>query len=103
LLVLMSLDHSFSRGLTICTVIQPEQMVLPGAIDLGCNKQYGQFVKGFARVAYIMNPPYKYLAKYKADESQAKRNRVSIWSRTGFVTDWGFSGCVPKRNESLNC
>ena len=51
--------------------------------------------EGFARVAYIMNPPYKYLSQYKLDESHAKRNKVNIWSRTGFVTNWGFSGCVP--------
>lgn len=29
--------------------------------------------EGFARVAYIMNPPYKYLPQYWADESLAKR------------------------------
>jgi micrococcal nuclease len=51
--------------------------------------------EGFARVAYIINPPYKYLSQYKVDESYAKRNRVNIWSRTGFVTSWGFSGCIP--------
>jgi micrococcal nuclease len=51
--------------------------------------------EGYARVAYIMNPPYKYLPQYKADESLAKRNKLNIWSRTGFVTNWGFRGCVP--------
>lgn len=51
--------------------------------------------EGFARVAYIMNPPYKYLTQYLTDESLAKSKRMYIWSRTGFVTNWGFSGCVP--------
>jgi micrococcal nuclease len=51
--------------------------------------------EGYARVAYVMNPPYKYLPRYKADESLAKRNKLNIWSRTGFVTNWGFRGCVP--------
>ena len=50
--------------------------------------------EGYARVAYVMNPPYKYLPQYKADESLAKRNKLNIWSRTGFVTNWGFRGCV---------
>lgn len=51
--------------------------------------------EGLARVGYIMNPPYKYLALYRDDESLAKRNKVNIWSRTNFVTKWGFSGCLP--------
>jgi micrococcal nuclease len=51
--------------------------------------------EGFARVAYIMNPPYKYLTQYRTDERLAKRNGVNIWSRTSFVTNWGYRGCVP--------
>ncbi|QIZ09241.1 thermonuclease family protein [Priestia megaterium] len=51
--------------------------------------------EGFARVAYIMNPPYKYLPQYRTDESLAKRSGVNIWSQTGFVTNWGYRGCVP--------
>jgi hypothetical protein len=38
---------------------------------------------------------HKYLTHYRTDESLAKRNKVNIWSRTGFVTNWGFSGCLP--------
>ncbi|SDN63765.1 micrococcal nuclease [Bacillus sp. OK048] len=50
--------------------------------------------EGYARVAYIMDPPYKFLNQYKEDESLAKRSQVNIWSRTGYVTNRGFVGCV---------
>ncbi|SDN63351.1 thermonuclease family protein [Bacillus sp. OK048] len=50
--------------------------------------------EGYARVAYIMNPPYKFLNQYKEDESLAKRSQVNIWSRTGYVTNRGFVGCI---------
>jgi micrococcal nuclease len=49
--------------------------------------------EGYARVAYIMNPPYKYLETFREDEGLAKREKVNIWSRWNFVTDWGFNGC----------
>lgn len=49
---------------------------------------------GSARVAYIMNPPYRYLDLYRDDESLARREKLNIWSRPNFVTKWGFSGCV---------
>jgi len=51
--------------------------------------------EGFARVAYIMNPPYQYLALYRDDERLAKRSKLNIWSRLNFVTRWGFNGCLP--------
>ncbi|MCM2532348.1 thermonuclease family protein [Neobacillus pocheonensis] len=51
--------------------------------------------EGFARVAYIMNPPYKFLLQYREVESLAKRNRVNIWNRTDYVTNRGFNECVP--------
>ncbi|MEH7418640.1 thermonuclease family protein [Neobacillus drentensis] len=51
--------------------------------------------EGFARVAYIMSPPYKYLVLYRDVESLARREKLNIWSRQNFVTRWGFSGCVP--------
>jgi micrococcal nuclease len=51
--------------------------------------------EGYARVAYIMNPPYKYLEQFKEDESLAKREKVNVWSRLNFVTNWGFNGCLP--------
>jgi endonuclease YncB( thermonuclease family) len=61
----------------------------------GKSVQETLLTEGYARVAYIMNPPYKYLPQYTTDESLAKRRGVNIWSRTGFVTNWGFKGCVP--------
>ncbi|MFL6563093.1 MAG: thermonuclease family protein [Bacillus sp. (in: firmicutes)] len=51
--------------------------------------------EGYARVAYVMNPPYKYLTQYRTHERLAKRNKVNIWSLPDFVSNWGFSGCIP--------
>ena len=51
--------------------------------------------EGFARVAYVMNPPYKYLTQYRNHESLAKRKKVNIWNLPGFVSNWGFSVCIP--------
>jgi micrococcal nuclease len=50
--------------------------------------------EGYARVAYIMNPPYKYLELFRMEENLAKRNKINIWSRLNFVTNWGFNGCL---------
>jgi micrococcal nuclease len=50
--------------------------------------------EGYARVAYIMNPPYKYLDSYRKEENLAKRNSIIIWSRLNFVKSWGFNGCL---------
>jgi micrococcal nuclease len=50
---------------------------------------------GYARMAYIINPPYKYLEQFKEDENLAKRKKVNIWSKLNFVTNWGFNGCLP--------
>jgi micrococcal nuclease len=50
--------------------------------------------EGLARVAYILKPPYKYLSIYQDDETFAKRNKAMIWSKTNYVTNWGFNGCV---------
>lgn len=50
--------------------------------------------EGFARVAYILNPPYKYLDDFKAAEAKAKRNKLNIWSRPNYVTNRGFNGCA---------
>lgn len=49
---------------------------------------------GYARVAYIYKPPYKYLSKYESDENAAKSRHLNIWSDNGFVTDSGFNGCA---------
>lgn len=50
--------------------------------------------EGYARVAYIMNPPYKYLEPFRKDENSAKRDKTNIWSRQDFVKSWGFNGCL---------
>jgi micrococcal nuclease len=50
--------------------------------------------EGYARVAYIMNPPYKYLETFRKEETLAKRGKINIWSRWNFVTNWGFNGCL---------
>jgi micrococcal nuclease len=51
--------------------------------------------EGFARVAYIINPPYKFLTSYRTDENLAKGNKLNIWSRKNYVSSWGFNGCLP--------
>jgi micrococcal nuclease len=51
--------------------------------------------EGYARVAYIMNPPYKYLEQLWREESLAKMDNINIWSRLNFVTYGGFNGCSP--------
>jgi micrococcal nuclease len=50
--------------------------------------------EGYARVAYSMNPPYKYLEHFRKEENKAKRQKLNIWSRGNFVTNWGFNGCL---------
>lgn len=50
--------------------------------------------EGYARVAYIMNPPYKYLERFRKEENLAKKEKINIWSRWGFVSNWGFNGCI---------
>ncbi|MED3677091.1 MULTISPECIES: thermonuclease family protein [Bacillus] len=49
---------------------------------------------GLARVAFVVPPNTKYLKQYKKIENQAKSQNKSIWSRSGFVTDHGFNGCI---------
>jgi micrococcal nuclease len=60
----------------------------------GLSIQETLLKEGFARVAYIMDPPYKYLNQYTVDENLAKRSQVNIWSRPGYVSKRGFVGCV---------
>jgi micrococcal nuclease len=51
--------------------------------------------EGYARVTYVLNPPYKYLEIFREDERLAKSEKVNIWSRIDFVKNWGFHGCLP--------
>lgn len=50
--------------------------------------------KGLARVAFVHPPNTKYLEQYKKIEKHAKKQNKSIWSKSGFVTDHGFNGCI---------
>jgi micrococcal nuclease len=61
----------------------------------GVSVQEEVLKEGFARVAYIMNPPYKYLNLYRENESFAKSKRLNIWSQTNYVGYRGFIGCLP--------
>lgn len=51
--------------------------------------------EGYARVAYIMNPPYKYLELFREYESIAKSENINVWTRDNFIRELGFSGCIP--------
>jgi micrococcal nuclease len=59
----------------------------------GSSVQETLLKEGFARVAYIMNPPYKYLNLFRKDEGLAKRSQLNIWSQKDYVTNRGFNGC----------
>ncbi|MED4206818.1 thermonuclease family protein [Neobacillus mesonae] len=59
----------------------------------GQSVQEKLLLEGLARVAYIINPPYKYLQEYQSDERMAKEDKRMIWSRPGYVTSRGFDGC----------
>ncbi|MTW85643.1 endonuclease [Virgibacillus dakarensis] len=50
--------------------------------------------EGYARIAYIYEPPYKHLSEYQSAENTAKSNHAGIWSKSGLVSDSGFNGCA---------
>ncbi|MEJ9150671.1 thermonuclease family protein [Bacillus sp. FSL W8-0223] len=56
--------------------------------------------EGYARVAYIYDPPYKYLSTYENDEKAAQNKHLNIWSDPGYVTDKGFNGCAANQTAS---
>ncbi|MBY0149235.1 thermonuclease family protein [Neobacillus niacini] len=60
----------------------------------GVSIQETLLKEGYARVSYIMNPPYKYFETYREVENSAKREKINIWSSWGFVKKWGFNGCL---------
>lgn len=60
----------------------------------GSSVQETLLKEGYARVAYIYEPPYKYLDQYRNDENLAKNEKINIWSKPGYSTDRGFMGCV---------
>lgn len=49
--------------------------------------------EGYAKVAYVVKPPYKYLEQFREAESLAKRGEINVWSRGDFTRELGFSGC----------
>jgi micrococcal nuclease len=61
----------------------------------GTSVQETLLKEGLARVAYIIDPPYKFLRQYRSDENLAKPNSVNIWSRLANVTNRGFVGYLP--------
>ncbi|CAI6278628.1 SPbeta prophage-derived endonuclease YokF [Bacillus subtilis] len=57
--------------------------------------------EGLARVAYVYEPNTKYIDQYKKDEQEAKTEKLSIWSKNGYVTDRGFNGCVKEKTTAI--
>jgi len=50
--------------------------------------------EGYARVAYIMDPPYQYLNLFRTDENLARKSKLRIWGTKDYVSYKGFIGCV---------
>ncbi|MCM3250436.1 MULTISPECIES: thermonuclease family protein [Bacillus] len=57
--------------------------------------------EGLARVAYVYEPNTKYIDQFEKDEQQAKTEKLSIWSKSGYVTDKGFNGCVKDKTTDV--
>ncbi|AOL98005.1 Micrococcal nuclease [Bacillus subtilis] len=57
--------------------------------------------EGLARVAYVYEPNTKYIDQFKKDEQEAKTEKLSIWSKNGYVTDRGFNGCLKEKNTAV--
>ncbi|MBU8716657.1 endonuclease YokF [Bacillus subtilis] len=57
--------------------------------------------EGLARVAYVYEPNTKYIDQFKKDEQEAKSEKLSIWSKNGYVTDRGFNGCVKEKTAAV--
>ncbi|MBF8228701.1 endonuclease YokF [Bacillus subtilis] len=57
--------------------------------------------EGLARVAYVYEPNTKYIDQFKKDEQEAKSEKISIWSKNGYVTDRGFNGCVKEKAAAV--
>ncbi|MGK9266456.1 endonuclease YokF [Bacillus inaquosorum] len=57
--------------------------------------------EGLARVAFVYEPNTKYIDQFKKDEQEAKTENLSIWSKNGYVTDRGFSGCVKEKATAV--
>ncbi|WP_077736360.1 thermonuclease family protein [Bacillus sonorensis] len=57
--------------------------------------------EGLARVAYIYPPNTKYVEQYKEVEKSAQSKQLAIWSKSGYVTDKGFNGCVSAKAKTV--
>ncbi|KIN51337.1 hypothetical protein B4073_1861 [Bacillus subtilis] len=57
--------------------------------------------EGLARIAYVYEPNTKYIDQFKKDEQEAKSEKISIWSKNGYVTDRGFNGCVKEKATAV--
>ncbi|MDA1477309.1 thermonuclease family protein [Bacillus sp. CLL-7-23] len=55
--------------------------------------------EGLARVAYVYPPNTKYLDQFKEDEKNAKNKQSAIWSKSNYVTEKGFNGCVSNKSH----
>lgn len=51
--------------------------------------------KGYARVAYIYKSSYIHLDEYQKAEKEAKKDKLMIWSKKGYVTQSGFGEGKP--------
>ncbi|MFC7805737.1 endonuclease YokF [Bacillus subtilis] len=57
--------------------------------------------EGLARIAYVYEPNTKYIDQFKKDEQEAKSEKLSIWSKNGYVADRGFNGCVKEKATAV--
>ncbi|OBA08379.1 endonuclease [Bacillus subtilis] len=57
--------------------------------------------EGLARVAYVYEPNTRYIEQYRKDEQEAKTEKLSIWSKNGYVTDREFNGCVKEKTTAV--
>ena len=56
--------------------------------------------KGYARVAYIYAPNTKNKAKYLNAQAKAKKEKLRIWSKKGYVTSSGFNSTTKKETTT---
>lgn len=55
--------------------------------------------KGYARVAYIYAPNTTNKAKYLNAQAKAKKEKLRIWSKKGYVTNSGFDSSKPATSK----
>ncbi|KAB8139331.1 nuclease [Gracilibacillus oryzae] len=57
--------------------------------------------EGYARYAYIIDPPYVYQDEMEKVEEAAKSEMQGIWSIPGYVTEHGFNQEIEKQTEDV--